>query len=72
MKIRITHPHLADQLVRSLNQTDCFAAVTTADFVDVFVPWLERGGDPAQARTEILFFVKAWGMAYPDFEARLD
>lgn len=72
MKIQITHPHLADQLVRSLNETDCFAAATTAASVDVFVPWLERGGDPAQARTELLFFVKAWAMAYPGFEVRLD
>ena len=72
MKIQITHPHLADLLVRSLNETDCFAAVTTAEVVHVFVPWLELDGDPNQARTELLFFVRAWGMVYPGFEARLD
>lgn len=72
MKIQISHPHLADQLVQSLNETDCFAALTTAGSVDVFVPWLEGGDDPAQARTELLFFVKAWGMKHAGFEVLLD
>ena len=72
MKIRITHPHLADQLVQSLNETDCLAAPTSADCVDVFVPWLERGGDPNQARMELIFYVRAWGLTYPGFDVRLD
>jgi hypothetical protein len=71
VKIRISHPHLADQLVESLNATDCLAALTGADAVDVFVPWLEEGDDPAHASQELLFFVKAWGLRYPDFEAQL-
>lgn len=72
MKVQISHPHLADQLAESLNASDCFAAVTDADAVDVFIPWLERDGDLAHARTELLFFVKAWGLRYPDFEVQLD
>jgi hypothetical protein len=72
VKIQISHPHLAHQLVESLNSTDCLAAVTEADAVDVFVPWLEEGDDPSHARQELLFFVKAWGLKHPDFEVRLD
>lgn len=72
MRIQISHPHLADQLVRSLNATDCFAALTDTNRVDVFIPWLEYGDDPAGARMELLFFVRAWGLKYPDFQVRLD
>lgn len=71
MKIRLSHPHLADELARALNATDCFAASTDGGGVDVFVPWLERGGDPDQARTELLFFLRAWGNRHPGFEALL-
>jgi hypothetical protein len=71
VKIHISHPHLADQLVESLNATDCLAALTDSHAVDVFVPWLEDGDDPSHARQELLFFVKAWGLRYPDFEAQL-
>lgn len=72
MKIQLSHPHLADLLVRSLNETDCFAALTDANAVDVFVPWLEQNGDPAQARVELQFFLNAWAMRYPGFRAYLE
>jgi hypothetical protein len=71
MEIQLSHPHLADQLVRSLNETDCFAAAPDAESVAVFLPWLEPDGDAVQAGMELLFFVRAWGLRYPDFEARL-
>jgi hypothetical protein len=72
MKIQINYPHLADLLVDSLNETGCLAVATNADAVDVLLPWLEAGGDGAQARTEVLFFVRAWGMKHPGFDVRLD
>jgi hypothetical protein len=71
MKIRISHCDLAEPLVQALNETECFAARTGADAVDVFVPWLSRGGDPGQARIEILFFIRSWGLSHPGFEAQL-
>ncbi len=71
MKIQISHPHLADQLVQSLNKADCLAALTDVDAIDVFVPWLDDGDDPSHACQELLFFVKAWGLKYPDFEVQL-
>lgn len=71
MQIRISHSDLVDPLVSALNQTDCLAARTGMDEVDVFVPWLDRGGDVRQARIEVLFFVKSWGLPHAGFEAQL-
>ena len=42
---RISHPELAPELVGALNETDCFAARTAIDTVEVFAPWLLDGGD---------------------------
>jgi hypothetical protein len=71
MKLLINHPHLASQLVSDLNQTDCLAATTSFDTVEVFVPWLLDGGSSRHAAVELLFFVRAWGAAYPGFRATL-
>ena len=71
MKLRITHPELAPDLVGALNETDCLAARTAIDTVEVFAPWLLDGGDAAQARTEVVFFVKAWAARHPGFRVRL-
>ena len=69
MRLRISHPELAPELVGALNATDCLAARTALDTVEVFAPWLLDGGDAAHAATELLFFVKAWGSSHPDFRA---
>jgi hypothetical protein len=71
MQIQISHSDLVDPLVRALNDTDCFAARSGAHAVDVIVPWLERGGDPRQARIEVLFFVRSWGLAHAGFDVQL-
>jgi hypothetical protein len=71
MKIRITHPELAPDLVGALNETDCLAARTAIDTVEVFAPWLLDGGDTGEAATELLFFVRAWASRHPDFRATL-
>ena len=71
MQIRISHSDLVDPLVRALNDTDCSAARTSAHGVHVFVPWLERGGDPRQARIEVLFFIRSWGLAHAGFQAQV-
>ena len=71
MKLRISHPELAPELVGALNETDYLAARTALDTVDVFAPWLLDGGDTAQAGTELLFFVKAWALQHPQFRATL-
>ena len=62
---------LAPELVRALNDTDCLAARTGLDTVEVFAPWLLEGGEPAHAGTELLFFVKAWSARHPLFRATL-
>jgi hypothetical protein len=71
MKLLISHPELAADLVNALNETDCLAARTTRNTVQVFVPWLLDGGEPAHAAAELLFFVKAWGSRHPEFRATL-
>ena len=71
MKLRISNPELAGDLVRALNDTDCLAARIALDTVEVFAPWLLEGGDPAHADTELLFFVRAWASRHPDFRATL-
>ena len=74
MKLRVSHPELASELVRALNDTDCLAARTALDTVEVFAPWLVEAGDAAQAAqagTELLFFVKAWAARHPQFRVTL-
>ena len=71
MRLRISHTDLVDPLVHALNETECFAARTGAHALDVFVPWLDRGGDVRQARMEILFFVRSWGLPHANFDVQL-
>jgi hypothetical protein len=70
MKLLISHPELALELVGALNETDCVAARTSRDTLEVFVPWLLDAGGK-QAAMELLFFVRAWASDHPDFRAAL-
>jgi hypothetical protein len=71
VKLQISHPELAPELVSAVNATDCLAARTEPDVVEVFVPWLSGGADTDHAETEVLFFVKAWATEHPGFRATL-
>lgn len=71
MKLRLSHPDLAPDLVDALNETDCFAARTAPDTVEVFAPWLLDGGSASSAAAELIFFVRAWAGRHPDFRATL-
>lgn len=71
MKLLLSHPDLAAPLVDALNETDCFAARTGPDTVEVFAPWLLDGGNAASAVAELLFFVRAWAGADSEFRATL-
>ena len=73
MVIRVSDSGLAPSLVSALNATDCAAALTAADTIDVFVPWLdsEHGETETHASAELLFFVRAWGLRLGGFEAEL-
>ena len=57
--------------MRTLNGTDCLAARTSIDTVEVFAPWLLEGGEPAHAGIELLFFVKAWASLHPQLRVTL-
>ena len=71
MKLVLSHPELAPNLVRALNETDCFAARTGRHTIEVFAPWLLEGGDAHQTETELLFFVRAWAIDHAGFRATL-
>jgi hypothetical protein len=71
MKLLITHPELASDLVSALNEADCVATRIASDTVEVLVPWLVDAGTKAQAATELLFFVRAWAANHPAFGATL-
>lgn len=71
MKLLISHPELAPDLVCALNETDCLAARTARNTVEVFAPWLAESGDTRHAEVELLFFVRAWASHHPEFRALL-
>ena len=71
MRLLLTHPELAPELVQALNETECIAVRTGSHTLEVLAPWLLEGGDTKQAATELLFFVRAWASAYPAFRATL-
>ena len=71
MKLLLSHPELASDLVDALNETDCLAARTALGTVEVFIPWLVNGDNSTQAETELLFFIKAWSSRHPELQATL-
>jgi hypothetical protein len=71
VKLLISHPELAPGLVSALNETECRAARTGRGAIEVFVPWLQDGGDDARAAMELLFFVRAWTLGCPEFRTVL-
>jgi hypothetical protein len=73
MVIRVSDSGLVPSLVSALNATDCAAAPTAADTIDVFAPWLDpaNGELETHASAELLFFVRAWGLQLGGFEADL-
>lgn len=71
MKLLLSDPDRALDLVDALNETDCFAARTGPDTVEVFAPWLLDGGNSSHAGAELIFFVRAWAGADAAFRATL-
>ncbi len=71
MKLLISHPELASDLVSALNEAGCVATRIAGDTVEVLVPWLLDGSERAHAATELLFFVRAWASNHPAFGATL-
>jgi hypothetical protein len=61
---------LAPELVRALNETDCLAARTAIDTVEVFAPWLLEGGDRSMPAPSCSSSSRP-GAASPQFRAML-
>jgi hypothetical protein len=71
MRLLLTHPELATELVRALNETECIAVRTGSHTLEVLAPWLLEGGDTTHAEAELVFFVRAWASGHPGFRATL-
>ena len=71
MKLLITHPELASDLVSALRAADCMATRIASDTLEVLVPWRLDDSNTAHAATELLFFVRAWASNYPAFRVTL-
>ena len=72
MKLQITHPELAQDLISALNAADCVATRIATHTLEVLVPWrLDDDKNSAQAAMELLFFVRAWAASHPAFRATL-
>jgi len=71
MKIQLSDPSAAAPLIAALEQSDCLAARTGYDTVDVYFPWLLDESDAVQARMELIFFLKAWANRRPGLRTSL-
>ena len=71
MKIQLSDPSAAPHLLAALERSDCLAARTADDTVDVYFPWLEDELDAEQARMELVFFLRAWATGRPGLRTTL-
>jgi hypothetical protein len=71
MKIQLSDPSAAAHLVAALERSDCLAARTSEDTVDVYFPWLKDEMDAEQARMELVFFLRAWANGHPGLQTTL-
>jgi hypothetical protein len=71
MRLYVTDPELAPELVQALNETDCVSARTGSHAIEVLAPWLLEGTDLVHAEMELVFFVRAWASGHPGFRAAL-
>jgi hypothetical protein len=69
MKIRISDPAAAHELLDALTAADCVAERKAENLLEVDVPWVAGEDDERQARMELSFFVKAWEASRPGFVA---
>jgi hypothetical protein len=68
LRIRISRPELADELVTALVAGDCLCAPVGND---TFVVVHRAAADEAEARVELDFFLRAWESRYADVSAEL-
>ena len=72
MRIRLSTPEVADDLVAALRTADCLAARTSGETIEVGFPWHVLDGsryDAHHARAELRFFLRAWLIDHPGVHA---
>jgi hypothetical protein len=70
VRIRVSNPRVAGDLLDALAAADCSGCQTEPDTVEVDIPWADD--DPVQAHMELVFFVKAWEARHPGLNATVD
>lgn len=68
MRVRISEPGLMTNLVESLQRGDCLSAPVAEDECQVVHPFAL---DELEARVELMFFLRAWAISYPDVRVEL-
>jgi hypothetical protein len=68
MRVQLSDPAYLDELAAALLQGDCLPTPTGHDTLAVAHPWAR---DENEARTEMLFFLRAWEARHPHIEVNL-
>jgi hypothetical protein len=69
MRIQISDPEAASELLDALAAAECVAEQTADDVLEVDVPWVDGEDDERQAHIELSFFVSAWQAGRPGLAA---
>jgi hypothetical protein len=62
MRVQLSDPSYLQDLILALRHGDCLATPTGLDTLVVVHPWAR---DDEEARTELLFFLRAWQASHP-------
>jgi hypothetical protein len=68
MRIRLSDAALMEALIEAFAAADCRCERVAADVCEVFHP---AARDESEARTELVFFVRAWEQQRPGVRATL-
>ena len=68
MRIQLSDASHLDDLMAALLRGDCLPTPTGLDTLVVVHPWAR---DEREARTELLFFLRAWQASHPQVDVQL-
>lgn len=68
MRVQLSDATYLEELAVALLQGDCLPTPTGRDTLAVVHPWAR---DENEARTEMLFFLRAWQARHPHIEVQL-
>ena len=68
MRIHLSDVSYVQDLILALLRGDCLVTPTGLDTLAVIHP---SAGDESEARTELLFFLRAWQARHPEVDVQL-